>query len=212
MFLLFSLSFVVGLARSEALRSPEGGAFRAKRRARPTTRAPRRALRRALVSRRRGGPPAATGDGRAAPTFASSRARPARCSSRASRSTPAPRATSAYCARRPAALRRWNALCASTRSRGGHRCAAPALLPNQRSTPQARMLGFGCGRCSALATQAPSQPDQNAAGPGLRQIRDERQNVLGRSAPAVHQNHDRSRAVERLAGRQDGLTLMRAWA
>jgi hypothetical protein len=40
--LLLYLLFDVGLARSEALRSPEGGALRAKRRARPTSRPRRR--------------------------------------------------------------------------------------------------------------------------------------------------------------------------
>jgi hypothetical protein len=38
----FCCLFIVGLACSEALRSPKGGAFRAKRRARPTMPGPRR--------------------------------------------------------------------------------------------------------------------------------------------------------------------------
>src|SRR5271157_3567596 len=43
-FLVVALVFAVGLARSEALRSPKGGAFRAKRRARPTATASRRVV------------------------------------------------------------------------------------------------------------------------------------------------------------------------
>src|SRR5271157_63152 len=45
-FLVVALVFAVGLARSEALRSPKGGAFRAKRRARPTATASRCVVRR----------------------------------------------------------------------------------------------------------------------------------------------------------------------
>src|ERR1700687_1107058 len=63
------LFFVVGLARSAALRSPEGVAFRAKRRARPTTVAPR-ALACWLVVALLGGPPLATGGCWAAPISA----------------------------------------------------------------------------------------------------------------------------------------------
>src|SRR5712692_1023643 len=71
-FLLFSfLFFVVGLARSVALRSPKGGAFRAKRRARPTTPARQPPPLWPLVAAPRGGPPLATGDSPAAPTSAS---------------------------------------------------------------------------------------------------------------------------------------------
>src|SRR5579872_457442 len=64
------LFFVVGLARSVALRSPKGGAVRAKRRARPTTPAPPSLLASCLVAALLGEPPLATGDCSGAPTSA----------------------------------------------------------------------------------------------------------------------------------------------
>jgi len=53
----FCCLLVAGLARSEALRSPKGGALRAKRRARPTTVASRRRPTSRLASAPRGGWP-----------------------------------------------------------------------------------------------------------------------------------------------------------
>src|SRR5712691_9295880 len=64
------LVWVVGLARSAALRSPKGGAFRAKRRARPATGAAGSLLVWTLSAVPRDGPPRATGDPPAAPTSA----------------------------------------------------------------------------------------------------------------------------------------------
>src|SRR3984893_5128833 len=68
---VFLLFFVVGLARSGALRSPKGGAVRAERRARPTTAAPRSLPTSSLVAALLGGPPLATGGCSVAPTSAS---------------------------------------------------------------------------------------------------------------------------------------------
>src|ERR1700674_5201298 len=70
LFFVFLLFFVVGLARSVALRSPKGGAVRAERRARPTTTAPRSLLTSWLVAALLGGPPLATGGCSAAPPSA----------------------------------------------------------------------------------------------------------------------------------------------
>src|SRR6202521_890479 len=67
---VFLLFFVVGLARSVALRSPKGGAVRAKRRARPTTPAPRSLLASCLVAALLGERPLATGGCSGAPTSA----------------------------------------------------------------------------------------------------------------------------------------------
>src|ERR1700682_60042 len=67
---VFLLFFVVGLARSVALRSPKGGAVRAKRRARPTTSAPRSLLASCLVAALLGERPLATGGCSGAPTSA----------------------------------------------------------------------------------------------------------------------------------------------
>jgi hypothetical protein len=70
----FSYSFCswsLVLPGAPALRSPKGGAFRAKRRARPTTAASPPLPRRTLASPTLGGPPVATGDPPAAPTPAS---------------------------------------------------------------------------------------------------------------------------------------------
>src|SRR5713226_9967244 len=66
--LVFVLLLVLGLAWSEALRSPQGGAFRAQRKARPTTGAAESELLSALSAAPRGGRPRATGDPPAAPT------------------------------------------------------------------------------------------------------------------------------------------------
>src|SRR5713226_4898978 len=68
--LVFVLLLVVGLAWSEALRSPQGGAFRAQRKARPTTGAAESELLSALSAAPRGGRPRATGGPLAAPTSA----------------------------------------------------------------------------------------------------------------------------------------------
>jgi len=62
--------YFVGLVRSAALRSPKGGAFRAQRRARPTTAAWRRPLC-TLASPSLVGLPLATGDSLAVPTSVS---------------------------------------------------------------------------------------------------------------------------------------------
>src|SRR5260370_41367305 len=68
-FLFLVLLFVVvGLARSAALRSPQGGALRAKRRARPTAVAPRRPPASRPASASRAGQPVATDAPLAVPT------------------------------------------------------------------------------------------------------------------------------------------------
>jgi len=71
-FLSLFFYLVVGLARSGALRSPQGGALRAKRRARPTTAASRPGARLTLPSLSLVAvPPSATGGQTEAPTSAS---------------------------------------------------------------------------------------------------------------------------------------------
>ena len=69
---IFGFSQVVGVALRGALRSPQGGALRAKRRARPTTAAATAGGRPTLPSRSLvGAPPIARGDPPGAPTSAS---------------------------------------------------------------------------------------------------------------------------------------------